>query len=182
MVIQMSKKGRRWENETAVEIYRQSEGRVYAWPAGYSGNGAAPAPDIFVARPNKLAGYELKRTDQDRFYVDADDLRQLLELAQPWFHVELVVKFSYREPVFIRPTRVQQVPDDPATIVERFSTAVPEVFRADGSYRQDDSPTSLRLDKPDRDAWPSAKTGDSLSTKIVHEQRTNSQTPPASVG
>lgn len=179
----MGKKGRRWENETAVKIHRLSDGRVYAWPAGYSGNGATPAPDVFVARQNKMAGYELKRTDQDRLYVDADELRQLLELAQPWFHVELVVKFSYREPVFIRPTRVQEaVPDDPAEVVTRFTSAVPEAFRDGDFSRQDDSPTSLRLDKPDRDTWPSAKTGDSLAAKIVTGGRMNSQIPSAAIG
>lgn len=166
-------KGRRWENEVANDIYDESDGELLSWTAGYSGNGSVPAPDVLVGYDGGVDGYELKRTGQDTFYIPVSDLEQLVTLERSWLTVYLVVKFTNRESVFVRPRfHVGQYGRGVATdcdVLEQFAKQVPAAFTpTDGCMvdSDDGDKRSLRLDRPDLSEWRSARTGATVAEKV----------------
>jgi Holliday junction resolvase len=169
----MAKKGRRYEHEVAKEVTEELEDG-FAWPVGYSGNGAQPAPDIVVVTPMGAGGLELKKTSQDTFGVPASDLRQLLRIGTNFMRVGLGVKFSNREPVIIEP----QFPPKPMydfeddlgeeltdmAVCEQFTVKCPSAFDPRISERGHEP--IVRLSRPSCDDWESARSGLSIAEKV----------------
>jgi len=169
----MAKKGRRYEHEVDKEVTEELEDG-FAWPVGYSGNGAQPAPDIVVVTPMGAGGLELKKTSQDTFGVPASDLRQLLRIGTNFMRVGLGVKFSNREPVIIEP-QFQPKPQydfeddlgeelDGVVVCEQFEATCPSPFEPRVSVYGAEA--SLRLSRPSCDAWSSARSGLSIAEKV----------------
>lgn len=161
-------KGRRYEHDVSNDIYELTDGEVFAWPAGYSGNNAVPSPDVITLAEGRGGGWELKKTAQETFGIDESELQQLLVLQRNYFDVGLVVKFTNREPLVVKP----QFPSltafglDDVDPIENFIKAIPDCFeprRAEGGKEE-----SLRLSKPSLDNWESAQCGLSAPEKIAN--------------
>jgi Holliday junction resolvase len=163
-----------WEHTIANAIDDATSDEIRAYRIGFSGSSAKPNPDVLVKTPRDDYEIELKRSKNNRLYVDGEDLEQLVACENSYTTVWLVVKFNNREPVTIRyygnmtgwttSTEVSDQSDDESStgnddwnemsIAERFAAITPECFDAhvtDGG--------NLRLDKPETDEWSSASAG-----------------------
>lgn len=166
----MPQKGRRYENDTAVEFHRESPDHATAWPIGYSGSNAIPSADVLLLSKGGAVALELKTTSQDTFGVAESDLEQLLDVQKNYMDICLVINFANREPVFIEPAfpsldgfGLDGGPDP----IENFMSGTPDVFeprRTDGG----DEPM-FRVSKPSTDEWPSARSGKDTVEKLIDE-------------
>lgn len=153
-----------YENDIAKKVHRGTRSAIRAYRCGYSGNGAAPQPDVLLTTPTENYAVELKGPIQsDRVYVDDEDIDQLVDCTNTYTAAALVVKFSHREPVVVRYfpklSGDQMVAEgakayNEAEPAEKLARLVPDAFNA----RITES-GSLALDKPTTDEWPSATAG-----------------------
>lgn len=156
-------KGRSYENQLCVDIYRETDGQLIPEPIGYSGNHFAPAPDIHIDDGTKIHAIELKRTAQDRitvgYYPDnyqRDDLDQLFTYARdhPRTVVPYVgVRFNNRQLLLCK--LWLGAPTDVA-IVRSATKFTPTDVR----LTQTDN---LSIHKPSLENWPSASAGDDVN-------------------
>jgi len=164
----MPQKGKRYENDVARELTRETDDSCVAWPVGYSGNIAVPAPDVIGLTNTRGFALELKKY-RDDISVPHSDLMQLLDVQKQYLDVALLIKFSHREPVLIEPTPRSLdafTIEDDIGVIERFIRGTPDVFEprcVDGGA---DEQGALRLSKPSTDEWPSAQVGDDAVEKI----------------
>ena len=158
----MPQKGKRYENDVARELTRDTDDDCVAWPAGYSGNIAVPAPDIVGLTDKCGFALELKKYSDD-ISIPHSDLAQLLAVQKQYLDVGLLVKFSHREPVLIEPEPRSLdafTVEDDIGVIERFMRGADSAFdphRVDGPSGEDGA---LRLSKPSTDDWSSATSGE----------------------
>ena len=142
-----------YEHQVANEVYENVSG-VKAYVAGYSGNSRIPQPDVLVTEPTGTChALELKRTSQDRCYIDGDEIRQLVACQGAATMAHLVVKFNNRKPMVTR--FYEEVTGDDwsdLTATEKMCKVIPPCFNP----RVTDS-GSLALDKPTTDEFESAR-------------------------
>lgn len=165
----MAQKGRRFENDVARRVTRQTGDACMAWPAGYSGNNAIPSPDIVAVTPRRAAGIELKNWDATPHGIPQSDLTQLLAVQKNYLDVALLINFDHREPLIVEPVAPSldgfDIDGGPSA-VENFKLNVPDAFAprvTDGPAGED---AALRFSQPSLDDWPSAKNGDGAAAVI----------------
>jgi Holliday junction resolvase len=149
---------KQYENDMAKEMHRATDDSVRAVRAGFSGSNAMPQPDVLVTTPTGNYGLELKGPIQsDTVRITEDDLEQLLEFANGYTRVGLVVKFSRREPLV-----VMHIPHvsgiegwEDMSAAEQFQKLIPSAIPS----RVSDESGALLIDKPGTDDWPSAQAG-----------------------
>lgn len=166
MCVVMVQKGRRFEHTVANEMHN-SDAEIYAWPAGYSGSNAVPSPDVVVVGNGVAGGVELKRTQQDSFSIGENELQQLLQLQQPFFHVAVAVKFTHREPVIGTPAFSQHRSDSDVSLCESVMHSIPDACNP--RVTTGGAEHTLRFDKPSLDEWPSARNGSSTAQKLIDD-------------
>ena len=157
-----TKKGRSYEHQLCVDIYRETDGGLLPEPIGYSGNHVAPAPDIRIDDGTKVHAIELKRTGQDRISVGyypndtrKDDLHQLITYAReyPRTVVPYVgVRFNNRQLLLCK--LWLGAPND-KTVVRSATKFTPTDIRLT-------SADNLSIHRPSLDNWPSATEGDDV--------------------
>ena len=147
-------KGRAKENEIVSGVWDATDGAVMAWPMGYSGNNAVPSGDILTLGSDGARITELKISSGDYVSIGFDELEQLDEIDSPLSRAQLLVSFSYREPVLV-------------TRDDNWRDLFPDCF--DPRYTD----TGLRLTRPELDDWTSAQAGLSEAELLAvqHSQR-----------
>jgi len=156
----LQKRGRRYENQLARDIYEACGGALMPEPIGYSGNHGIPAPDLRVDDGDKVHAFELKRTSTDRQSLvyepddrSRDDLAQLIHYAReyPRMVVPYVgVRFDNRQLVLAK--LWLGAPNDSATVRSATKT-VPTTATLTRA-------NNLSVHKPSLDEWVSAQAGD----------------------
>lgn len=151
------KRGLAYEHEIANSL-TDTYKHLRVVRSGYSGNSAIDQPDIVIIS-DVVWALELKKSTKDRFYIQKEDIEQLLRFGNKNIKLAIAVKFSYREPVVIDLSerfvdgQVRNVEDydEPADFLAAACHPAfkPHVTKAG----------SLRLDKPDTDSWVSSKAG-----------------------
>jgi Holliday junction resolvase len=166
---------KQWEHQVANGIDEATDEETRAFRIGFSGSSAKPNGDVLITTPRECYALEVKRSKKDRFYIDAEDIDQLVECENSYTSVWLVMKFNNREPVSVRyygnvtgwttSTEVSDpsADDESATddsewqslsATERIARLFPDCF--DAHVTPDGN---LRVDKPDTDVWSSARGG-----------------------
>jgi Holliday junction resolvase len=145
-----------YEHQIANGIHDATDDSVRAYRIGFSGSSNKPNPDVLVTTPRDNHALEVKRTSQDTFYVEADDIQQLANCENSYTLPWLVVKFTHREPVTIRYfSEAAGVGDwEQLSVAERVSKVTPETF--DSSVTDGGN---LRLNRPSTDEWASSRGG-----------------------
>ena len=128
------KAGLTFEKDLAADIHNNTDALV-VFGGGMSGNVRIPQPDLLIVTDGITHAIEVKRSSRDRFYIEYGDFLQLEEVRADdrW----LLHKFTNREVV------MWHIDDIPPTEFEPHTTI----------------DSSLRIDKPDTDVWPSAQSG-----------------------
>ena len=136
------KRGLQYEKELAADLHHHTNTMI-VFGGGTSGNVRIPQPDLLIVDTDLLFAIEIKKTSKDRFYIQSDDIDQLINSIPYTLDDQviplLLVKFNHREPVII-----DLLP----------FPAVPDQFNEHWTKE-----SSLRLDKPSTDEWPSSRSG-----------------------
>lgn len=145
------KNGLKYEKDVAAAVENNTRDNTrVVFGGGTSGNVRIPQPDLHITSGDigtvKVDNVEIKRSTQDRFYIEAEDFEQLLETGNSYTNTFVMMKFTRREPLvfFILPH------EEAADVVSR----IPECFDPHVTKSG-----SLRLSKPSTENWPSATAG-----------------------
>jgi len=145
------KAGLSYEKDVAADVENNTPKSVrVVFGGGTSGNVRIPQPDLHITSGSlgavRVQNIEIKRSTQDRFYIEAEDIEQLQETGNGYTDLFFMMKFTRREPLVWR----IEPSDDAADMVSRL----PECFDPHVTKSG-----SLRLSKPSTSDWPSATAG-----------------------
>lgn len=159
----VSKKGRQFENELAGKVFALSDGEVVATTMGYSGNHAAPSADLLTISNRGVHATEVKITSSDYVSVGSEQVQQLKSLNNVVSCVQLLFRFSRREPLLIEPDMAQ---GDGRVDMGSLVTLVPDVFDPRVTS-MNSSEETLRLTRPSLDGWKSSRSGNSAAEQLL---------------
>lgn len=146
------RRGVQYENDITNGINETTDSSTRAYRAGW-----ADQPDVVICGPFRTFVCELKRTSQERFYIDAEQIENLLSYTNGKTSAVLIVKFTHREPVvaFINHDSVDDV-----TSVSPTAKGVDFHWTTSGN---------LRVDKPSLNDWTSSQAGRSDERTVADE-------------
>ena len=170
------KRGRQYEKRIANDVYENTPPAVNVYPCGFSGNGAIPQPDILISAQTGNFAIEMKKSSKDRFYIDGEDLLQLVECENKNTEAVIMMKFSHREPVLFSPFKPidhgdgtkSMLPTDPTEqdLAKHAVANCPQQFEAHAT-----NAGSLRLSKPSTIDWSSSQAGLSDDGCVIRSLR-----------
>lgn len=149
-ITMVGKDGKQYENRIVNVINDATSNEVRAIPSGYSGSQKGPAEDFIVTTLHGNYSIELKKTSQDRFTVQTDDVAQIQACENSHTTAFIALKYTHRELVVIRASH--PVEDCPSAFNPRYGTT--ETFITD---------------KPPLDDWSSSRSGSSDTDVLLDE-------------
>lgn len=148
-----TKKGHQFELDLIADVNENTPDEITSYAMGYSGNSKHAGADVLITTDESSHAIELKKTSQDRFTIQSDEIDKLAQCANTNTVAWVGIKYSHRQlcMIYAADFLCNNFGENPRGVLVKET---PDCFNP----RIGRTGTFI-TDKPDVSEWPSQQAG-----------------------